>query len=177
MLAAYQLLSGTSPEIVTDSEFLEPVPEQVIAGNLWLLSASENSPSRSDSWFHPSGNELPVTLAVNRWLDERVDTSQNIETNDIPRINGHPISHYLLLPRYEWGIAEWHLDAVRPFIMKYQPTVGYSLTEAALAAKVTVIGDQQTFPENELDTLRRSGAEVVRISGDGTSIATHLSRI
>jgi hypothetical protein len=86
-----------------------------------------------------------------------------------------PIQHYLLLPTYEWGVADWHLEVIRPFIKKYRPTVGFSVKEAALARRVTVIGNTQTFPETLLDQLRQVGCLVERISGDGTSVATQLA--
>jgi hypothetical protein len=86
-----------------------------------------------------------------------------------------PIQHYLLLPTYEWGVADWHLEVIRPFIKKYRPTVGFSVKEAALAKRVTVIGNTQTFPELLLDQLRQVGCLVERISGDGTSVATQLA--
>ena len=86
-----------------------------------------------------------------------------------------PISHYLLLPTYEWGVADWHLEVIRPFIKKHRPTVGFSVKEAALAKRVTVIGNTQTFPETLLDQLRQVGCLVERISGDGTSVATQLA--
>ena len=86
-----------------------------------------------------------------------------------------PIQHYLLLPTYEWGVADWHLEVIRPFIKKYRPTVGFSIKEAALARRVTVIGNTQTFPELLLDQLRQVGCLVERISGDGTSVATQLA--
>jgi hypothetical protein len=85
------------------------------------------------------------------------------------------IDHYLLLPMTEWGAAEWHLDAARPFILKHHPTVGYSPEEAALAEHVTVVGGEQVFSEELLNILRQRGCQVTRISGDGTEIATQLA--
>jgi hypothetical protein len=85
------------------------------------------------------------------------------------------LAHYLLLPTYEWGVADWHLDVIRPFVKKYQPTIGFSLKEASLAEQVTVIGNTQVFSDSDLDQLRSNGCRVERISGDGTSIATQLS--
>ena len=89
--------------------------------------------------------------------------------------NDHPIPHYLVLPAFEWGLTDWHLQAARPFIRKYRPMIGFSLNYASMAAKVTVIGDSEQFPEADLDRLRNSGCEVERINGDGTSIATQLA--
>jgi len=86
-----------------------------------------------------------------------------------------PIRHYLLLPVQVWGIAEWHLEVVKPFVRKHRPKVGFSLKEAVLAEKVTVIGNEDVFPETVLDQLRSSGCFVERIQGDGTTIATVLA--
>jgi hypothetical protein len=96
------------------------------------------------------------------------EVSKSLETGN------HPINHYLLLPSYEWGVADWHLDVIRPFVKKYKPTIGFSLEEAHLASKVTVIGNKQSFSEEQLESLSASGSQVDRISGDGTSIATSL---
>ena len=90
-------------------------------------------------------------------------------------IKNHPIDHYLLLPVYEWGIADFHLEVTRPFIQKYHPTIGFSVNEAAYARRITVIGGVETFSEELLENFRQSGSIVERISGDGTSIATQLA--
>lgn len=86
------------------------------------------------------------------------------------------IQHYVLIPAYDWGIADFYLDVVRPFVKKYRATVGFSLEEAAAAASVTVIGDQENFSDEELDKLRFNGAVVERINGDGTTIASVLAQ-
>jgi putative cell wall-binding protein len=59
-------------------------------------------------------------------------------------------------------------------VKKYRPTIGFSLEQASLAVKVTVIGNTQSFSDEQLDLLRNAGCQVERISGDGTSIATQL---
>lgn len=86
----------------------------------------------------------------------------------------HPISHYLLLPAYAWGVSDWHLTAVRPYLKKFRPTLGFSLEEALLAERVTVVGNEHDYPEEALNALRAAGCLVERIGGDGTSIATTL---
>jgi hypothetical protein len=88
-----------------------------------------------------------------------------------------PIEHYLLLPSYEWGVSDWHLDAVRPFLKKYHPAVGFSVEEARCARRVTVVGGPPSFSEDEIHSLRRSGCVVHQIRGDGTDIASELSRM
>ena len=87
------------------------------------------------------------------------------------------ISHYLLLPTFEWGIADWHLEVTRGFIKRHQPTIGFSLDEAVQADQVTVLGGVEHFSENELSQLRNQGCLVRRIEGDGTKIASMLAAI
>lgn len=89
----------------------------------------------------------------------------------------HPITHYLLLPLPDFGAMDWHLDVARPFILRHHPTVGYSIKEAKLAQRVTVVGGEQIFPEALLEDLRRGGCQVTRIAGDGTDIATQLASL
>lgn len=89
----------------------------------------------------------------------------------------HPIAHYLLLPTYEWGIADWHLDVIRPYVKKYRPTIGFSLSEAAQAQVVTVIGGETTFPESSINQLKSAGCLIEQIRGDGTRIATQLETL
>jgi hypothetical protein len=80
----------------------------------------------------------------------------------------------LLIPTYDWGVADWHLEIIRPFVKKYRPVIGFSLEEASLAHEVTVIGNTHSFTEEQLNHLRNSGCKVRRISGDGMSIASQL---
>ena len=89
----------------------------------------------------------------------------------------HPIAHYLLLPTYEWGIADWHLDVIRPYVKKYLPTIGFSLSEAAQAQVVTVVGGDRSFPENSINQLKAAGCIIEQIRGDGTRIATQLETL
>jgi hypothetical protein len=90
-------------------------------------------------------------------------------------VEAHPLLHYLLLPSFEWGVADWHLDIIRPYVKKHRPTVGFSIQEASLAQQVTVVGDSGSFSEEALTFLRSNGSTVEEIIGDGTTIATLLA--
>jgi hypothetical protein len=125
---------------------------------------------------------LPIVAALHpRTQDPPQDDEQEEEIPlppfDEPIVEevSHPIEHYLLLPLYDWGVIEWHLDAIRPYILRHQPTVGFNLSEAILAKHVTVLGGEQTFPTEEIDRLHQAGCNVELVSGDGTSIATQMA--
>lgn len=155
---------------------LEVVPPEVLACNFWLLAASEDNPASCDAWFQPDGSKLPVVETLHQWMTSHQAADRPTAQKSFPPIlathTAHAIAHYLLLPLYEWGVPDWYLDAVRPFIKTYHPTIGFSMSEAALAARVTVVGGVQAFPEETLEKLREAGCRVERIIGDGTVVAT-----
>jgi hypothetical protein len=153
------------------SDTFEPVPPEVLACNFWVLAASADSPYASHAWFQPDGQTLPAVSALRQWVAE-----SHRETFPVsPAV--HPVVHYLLLPSYEWGIADWHLEVIRPFVKKYRPTVGFSLAEASLASRITVVGGPQVFPDTVLGEMRAKGCRVDRVDGDGTQIATTLANL
>jgi hypothetical protein len=174
-LSLAQLINGESiadPE--NPDKLLAKISADVICCNYWLISAEGDSSFISQAWFQSEGQTLPIVGSLKQWLAHRQNLkSASVDTEDNPL--PHPITHYLLIPAYEWGVADWHLDVIRPFVKKYHPTVGFSLHEASYAAQVTVIGGETTFSESDLDHLRQKGSKVERIRGDGTSIATQLA--
>ena len=161
---------------------VEPKTDQalLLSGNFWLLEDIHTDDNYPMAWVKEDSTTLPAysilaqeettksTLSALNQQEKKSNPPQNLQHN-------HPISHYLLLPKYEWGIADWHLEAIKPFVLKHQPTIGFSLEEAALANQVTVVGGEESFSEDALALLRAAGCQVERISGDGTSIATQLT--
>jgi hypothetical protein len=166
---------------------LEPIPQSVKACNFWLLSEDANGLNQAYAWYPAVGNPSPIvglcqemaakssaeTVAAEKALPELLKAE--FYQKDEQPARQRPIRHYLLLPLQEWGVADWHLEVVKPYIRKHRPTVGFSLKEAVLAEKVTVIGNEESFPEKVLNHLRSAGCFVERIQGDGTTIATLLA--
>lgn len=153
----------------------DTLPQEVICGNFWLLTACSDDPGISHAWFSPQMVPSPKVHALTRWNSWA--NGNNSKARQEVAAEGsvaHSIPHYLVLPAYDWGVTDWHLNAARPFIRKYRPMIGFSLDYAIYADKVTVIGDETQFPESALDNLRNSGCRVERINGDGISIATQL---
>ena len=164
---------------------MEPIPEEVMACNFWLMSADPTSPHYAQAWFQSDEQHLPVVDALHKWISKRqypfpFDSPRqmfqefNLADSAAQKVTptDHPITHYLLLPLYEWGVNEWHLDQVKEFVTQHQPTVGFSLEEAVLARRVTVVGGLHAFPEEVVARLRTAGCTVERITADGTLIAT-----
>ena len=158
--------------------WIEKIPDYILACNFWLLTDTPDSENLGLSWYQ---NEQPVSFCIPQLIGQtnkpKKYKNQPInQKSSSHTINAdHPIRHYLLLPTYEWGVSDWHLEVIQPFVKKYMATIGFSINEACLAENVTVIGNPQSIPEEDLEILRQAGCNVERISGDGTSIATQLA--
>jgi hypothetical protein len=161
-------------------EGMDVIPPEVLTCNFWLLSSGSDSPHNRNAWFHPSGQNLPIVHSLNDWnaADKHIIDNRNSQSKHVKNEN-HLVKfeHYLLLPSYEWGIADWHLEVIRPFVKKHRPTVGFSVDEATKAQKVTVIGDPSSYPSNVFNELFAAGCIVDLIEGDGTTIASKLASL
>ena len=170
------------------TEILEPLPQAVTAVNFWLLTAEKNSPDITSAWYQPDGSTLPVVSAMKQWISTRSETEIQLKeallsVKSIPNLVDnaiepprdlpifHPIDHYLLLPLYAWGVADWDLDSIRPLIQKFHPTVGFSIHEACLASRVTIVGSQQLVSPETLEMLQSAGCSVERLDENGTLLA------
>jgi hypothetical protein len=162
------LLDGAKLISRQEVEGLEPLPEQILGGAFWVLTGGENCCAAEHHWYGQGGDPNPI---VGEFL-RKDDRSAEAKT---PRNSS--ISHYLLLPSFEWGVADWHLNITRSFIKRHRPTVGFSLDEAFQAQQVTVVGGVEHFSEKDLARLRNQGCLVRRIEGDGTKIASELAAI
>ena len=52
---------------------------------------------------------------------------------------------------------------VQEYLIKYQPTIGFSLKEAAHAAIVDIAAEADQVPDGILEALRQSGCSVRRL--------------
>ncbi len=173
-LALIRALSG-QVQVEAKGDPAAAIPTEVVAGNFWLLASEPDHGAAKTAWFQTDGSSLPIVGALKQWREtisaETADirpSQKTIEPEGLLR----PIAHYLLLPSYDWGIADWHLEVIKPFIKNHKPTIGFSLVEAAQSTRVTLLGGPQEFSEDILEDLRTAGCIVERIDGDGTSIAT-----
>jgi hypothetical protein len=177
-IAMVEALAGPTPVSKNEPNLtsINALPPEVLCGNFWLLCSDRESPHADQAWFLPGEKGSSRAQALIRWHSWADGTSiSETQKSLASQFQNQPIPHYLVLPAFEWGITDWHLNAARPFIRKYRPLIGFSLNYAFLAERVTVVGNTNQFPEAALDQLRNAGCRVERINGDGTSIATQLA--
>ncbi len=164
---------------------LEPIPPEVLACNFWLLACPAANPSAQQAWFGPDGKNLPAVDMLRNWAamhsNSKPPDPAPVSTAKAGKPTGptdrRAIGHYLLLPTYEWGVSDWHLEVIRPYVKKHRPTIGFSIEEACGARRVTLIGGTQTFPEDVVVQLASAGCLVERIEGTGTEIAMNLANL
>jgi hypothetical protein len=140
----------------------------------WVEGWPSSAPISDESMGSAQSPNLQTEAAAQK--DETnansLDSNKPNSPEGSPISNPHPIAHYLLLPKYEWGIDEWYLDMTRAFMKEHQPTMGFSIGEASLARRVTVVGGVQAFPDSVIEKLHEAGCVVERMIADGTVLAT-----
>lgn len=161
---------------IDESEPLDLSIDPIVCANFWLLTAEQTDPQVVDAWYQPDGKTLPIVnilkqLAISNAqpTGSSTNTAKTIPTT--PLQDTHPIEHYLLLPLYAWGVADWDLEAIRPFVQQHHPTVGFSVYEARLAKKVTIFGGETNISRDTLTILQTTGCEIERMEQDGTLLA------
>jgi hypothetical protein len=173
----FWLLSAAqdSPDAVT-AWYASPEKSLPASGLMrqWIEGWQKTNPSSNKG----TTSEQPVQVQTPSQPQKAEANTDSLSSSDPTgpespsRSNDHLIAHYLLLPRYEWGIDEWYLDMTRAFVKANQPTMGFSIAEASLAKRVTVVGGVQAFPDSVIETLHNAGCAVERMIADGTVIAT-----
>ncbi len=131
-------------------------PESLFNVNFWLLAADERDPAHAQAWFRADGSTLPI---VERLRAEPAASAAPV-ARALPRAAPAPISHYLLLPSWEWGISSLHWEAVCPFVQAVRPTVGFQLEEALRAERVTLLVGAHGWGEEAATQLREAGCTV-----------------
>ncbi len=189
MLKNLGLIKACDPEyqpppkghLLDDFYLPASVNQNVIACNFWILSAEEGDPHFQQAWFKPDRNTLPIVEVVQEWINQpmikKTGTTSLIPAPTLRSMeeslvkSRKVLDHYLLLPVYGWGVADWDLDTVRPFILEQQPTVGFSISEAQLASKVTVYENKPEYNQPVIQQLLASGCQVNLLTESGTVIA------
>ena len=136
---------------------------------------SQNNPAIYACTFSLDTIEQALDGQLSVDIIKQIFGEKNTE-EEITQAKGKQIvfSHYLLLPAHKSGVSDVVLSKVRPFIKKLQPTVGFSLKEAAFARKVSVFPDPVIFTDEQLNTLRLAGCLVEILPESGIDIATSL---
>ena len=159
------------------------VPDNVLSCNFWLLSSSEDSPYKEQAWYKTGGSHLPVVNYLKNWEQKKQNVLESLKresltnngTNKGFSLNHHAherkIRHYLLLPLQTWDATDEIKSNLLSFVQHYHPTVGFSLDEALLSRRVTLLGDLNDYPSGTVDLLLNSSSRLEHLRVDGTLLA------
>lgn len=182
-----------------DDSNTQLVPDNVMALNFWLLASSAGSAEESKAWFDADGNARDVVADWQAWANKsesltriihqspkaekrkrehlhEAELDQLATPKEMPNDSSvKSFGQYLLLPTYDWGASDLHFEAIKAFMLKQRPTVGYSIEEAKNASQVILLGGEEAFSQNTIEQLNQAGCSVDQIQGDGTTIASQLA--
>ncbi len=147
-------------------EGVPSLPEIVMGGAFWLLAAEQHSRFVRAAWYSPQDGPRPVVDRLKEVANPPLEPSLPLEKG------ARVLDYYVLLPSYGGQVSDFYLDWIRPLIKKHKPTIGFSIHEAQLARRVTVVGEPSAHPEESIRLLRDSGCIVDRIAEGGTDIAS-----
>jgi hypothetical protein len=168
-----------------DEQILDPMPQEVLACNFWLLACEAGHESAPLALYRSDGMPNPLAEKIQQWVagwqsdrrprpewlqEQKEDLTSFTSPTGVS--DKFPIGHYVLLPLYAWGASGLDLNRIQSLFQDSHPTLGFSLAEARLAARVTVIGDDQAYSRDALQMLRSTGCFVERMLEDGTLFAT-----
>lgn len=160
--------SGLVEDYVLEKNFQKEGFHEVVEGNPEAATFVE----KSKNVELDAEDETQEGMSFGHVVEEkRVDNraEQNIGKPTI-------MEKYVLLPSYEWGVSDWHLDVIKPYVKKYKPTIGFSVKEARAAKTVLVVGADSDFPKQDLSELYRAGCVVKQMRGDADKIEAALAK-
>lgn len=156
----------------------EPIPEEVIGGNFWLLAAGQDSPYSRQGWYRLDGRApLPIVQRLVEAEKKRIEAPLRSEsseaTEDVAHIEAKCMckvgeegkkKHYLLMAP-DGSINGYPMDVFWNYVNKNKPTVGFSVVEAMEADKVTLAGNPNVYEIDVVDRLRNSGCQIEIFNG------------
>jgi hypothetical protein len=155
---------------------IEPFPPTVLASNFWLLASEPDQVGSSQAWFLGKNHQNPfINELVESNHQEQLKIPVSAEKQKKSRRSDPKqclIKHYVLLPNHEYGISDRELDQIIPLINKSKATIGFSLEEAILSQKVTLLADESNYANDTLKMLKKFGCLIEQLEQNGTSIAT-----
>lgn len=172
---------------ITQAQARGELPPNLLNINFWLLTAAEGSPFAAEAWYRNNGTTLAAVEVLRQRLQVQNRAAKVLKAVESPgqgasaAINAaadKSIQHYLLLPSFEWGMSEWHWSAAMDYVKAFRPTCGFSAREAALAQRVTIVGNEQGVSRDVENMLRLAGCTVERVAGrDGEETAALLKAV
>lgn len=163
-----QVAERPKTKVASKSGILKHLQKKVRIGGKEVVQAEQVGEYQGLD-FLPQDNWTESLKPAELFQEQTNDELKNDAGN---QLNHSSISHYVLLPLYAWGAADWDMELIAPLLQDQHPTIGFSLTEACMADRVTVVGGKEIYSDQMLRTMRQAGCMIERLMPDGTFVAT-----
>lgn len=159
--------------------------QYLLACNFWLLASGANSPYTSEAWFQEDNSSLPIVEFLHTYWEsgKALPTQPNptsIEeystAGETTGITGNVNPHYLLLPPESHNSLGKKTTKLETYLRQWKPKIGFSISEATRAERVTLLGVQADYPQDWLTQLLHAGCTVEWMQEDGTILASKIAQ-
>ncbi len=152
------------PQETTDKP--ADLPDNVIACNIYLLAAEQQAPEALFAWFDGKTGLIPAAkeIAQEYFPPSEEETKVGVLNEGFFKKATHPIKHYLLIPADQSANLDMQIRTALPFIQKHHLTVGFSLDEAQMAERVTILSEKNKFARELVIRLQRKGCQIYWMS-------------
>ena len=160
LLAIYHLIKGENVyESLDGSRLLSPISPDVIGCCFYLLS-SERSADLAFQWFSANGIRLPPAQAI--FMAEQSGQDKQPKVEPIESLLGENFRHnrYILIAEEMQPETPALLELLHPYIEKFRPMIGFSVTEANRSAMILAIAPSFGPEPTEFELIGNSGSLV-----------------
>ena len=160
LLAIYHLIKGENVyETLDGSRLLAPILSDVIGCCFYLLS-SDLPAHKTLQWFSTDGVRLPPAQAI--YIGEHNDQGKQSEVEPVESQSGINFKHnrYILLADGMQSETPALLEMLHPYIEKFRPMIGYSVTEANQSAMILAIAPSFGPEPADFEQIRYNGSLV-----------------
>lgn len=166
--------SSINASLLVESGLSDPISEDVLCFNFGPITNVPGTDKKLFAWFYPDGSPLAITDLFRQWRAKKPvqNSKKSIPAHRAPVTT---LAHYVLMPECHANLLAYYLNILGSYLIKNKPVIGFSIDEALLAQKITVVGDIQQYPTGTLEKILGSGCEVEQLFRDGTHIASSLT--
>lgn len=141
------------------------LPEYLLNVNYWLLCAQANDADSNDAWLPTKGAIAPAAKELKNMISKSYPDMITLGKEYINSLNTKKsLKHYVLLPRFNWGLSEWHWNIAGPLVQDHDACCGYSVDVALLAETVIIVANHHEIGLDVENRLLQSGCTIRRIN-------------
>ena len=119
----------------------------------------------NDAWLPTKGAIAPAAKELKNMIAKSYPNMITLGKEYINSLNTKKsLKHYVLLPRFNWGLSEWHWNIAGPLVQDHDACCGYSVDVALLAETVIIVANHHEIGLDVENRLLQSGCKIRRIN-------------